>query len=795
MKKRLKMLSRYILLVLLFLELTSTAKGGAPGDLPALHCAARKGNTGIVELLLHNKTQQQVDQKDQEGSTSLHHAAYKGHVEIVELLLKRGADPNARTSNEECPLHLAVAKKEDNVAVINLLVQYKAELDSQENSLGSTPLHITAQFGRYKMCKRLLELGACPNCTSDRKLTPLHIACENKEAQICRLLLYGSDTCTEHENNLATSYEACESCRRIRELPRKIQVDAAEKNGKIPLHIACKVGSIEIVQLLLDRPENLKERVNARTNEGWTPLRYALFNNFDSKKTETATLLKLLLDKGAELNGDAAGTWNPLKKALKDENEEVIELLLKHGAETSIGEYTPLQYAVHVNNVSLLKKLLTFEKLRTDNRNRLLLHQAAGDPLCNRVPEDQYASLCKVLLDNNFNVHELSENNETPLHMACKAGNFAVAKLFVEEHRANVNVQDNQGNTPLHLACASLGNALRLVEFLVSHNADVKTRTHEGKTPLHSTCDSVEEKNGICRILLQKDPNLINELTNKQWSPLHFASSHGLYATCQLLIRSQANLEAKVDCDDLQKDKVEAEIEAEIERAGKEKPGNCPYILVVKRYRKTQRKIFIDIAELLLNCTPKSDLQNDKHSRYIPSVPQSLPNVLPELVLKKTIHASSSSDQSTELRDSSKDIQSEVDALLIRAIVLDDENAIKKWLACGANCKLRVTPNFYSLCFFAKHNVCCNATTILEAEASHSEERENNKNSRKLDATEQDIIDALFIQAVVQDNENDVRELLSKVNCNSVILPKNHNDLHVFALHNGCLKAAHAIEP
>ena len=58
--------------------------------------AAKKGDKGIVELLLQNDAD--VNAKDEYGSTALNSAAYVGDERIVELLLQNNANINYKRS-------------------------------------------------------------------------------------------------------------------------------------------------------------------------------------------------------------------------------------------------------------------------------------------------------------------------------------------------------------------------------------------------------------------------------------------------------------------------------------------------------------------------------------------------------------------------------------------------------------------------------------------------------------------------------------------------------------------------
>jgi ankyrin repeat protein len=101
-----------------------------------------------------------------------------------------------------------------------------------------------------------------------------------------------------------------------------------ERHRTTPLFIACQIGSLETVKLLL----SLGADVNARGYSGFTgddvtPLiDAAYFNNYDVVKT--------LLENGADVNAQDEYGWTPLRysfieKEKDDVNLKVTELLLK----------------------------------------------------------------------------------------------------------------------------------------------------------------------------------------------------------------------------------------------------------------------------------------------------------------------------------------------------------------------------------------------------------------------------------------------------------------------------------
>ncbi|KAH8283571.1 hypothetical protein KR018_006808 [Drosophila ironensis] len=88
------------------------------------------------------------------------------------------------------------------------------------------------------------------------------------------------------------------------------------------------------------------DTVNARDNDGYTPLHRAAYNNFQD-------LVKLLLQYHADPNARTNLGWTPLHSACKWNNADCAHLLLQFGADPnaeSEGQQTPLHITATVSN-------------------------------------------------------------------------------------------------------------------------------------------------------------------------------------------------------------------------------------------------------------------------------------------------------------------------------------------------------------------------------------------------------------------------------------------------------------
>lgn len=134
----------------------------AQGDgMTALHWAARRGQSELVEVLLYAGAK--LDAGTRIGRyTPLHIAAREGRTSVVRVLLEAGADPGVVTTNSGAtPLHLAARSGDQEI--VKLLIDQGAEVDATAGSWGQTPLTFAAALNRVGAIEVLLAAGADPN--------------------------------------------------------------------------------------------------------------------------------------------------------------------------------------------------------------------------------------------------------------------------------------------------------------------------------------------------------------------------------------------------------------------------------------------------------------------------------------------------------------------------------------------------------------------------------------------------------------------------------------------------------
>ncbi len=100
-----------------------------------------------------------------------------------------------------------------------------------------------AREGNVIPVQVLLKLATPVNCTDKNKWTPLHWAAHCGHVEVVKLLLGRPD----------------------------VEVNVADSDGARPLHLAAQHGHVEVVKLLLGKAG---VEVNAAANDGFMPLAY-----------------------------------------------------------------------------------------------------------------------------------------------------------------------------------------------------------------------------------------------------------------------------------------------------------------------------------------------------------------------------------------------------------------------------------------------------------------------------------------------------------------------------------------
>mgnify|MGYP001551172866 CR=1 FL=1 len=265
--------------------------GQRPRHLSAIHIACLKGNTAVLEYLVHlgmdpnmvnNKQDTPVlwaargnhldtvrkliqfgadlNHQNDKGSTPLYWAVRYGFVEMTELLLKEGkADVHQqRKLGLVSPIALAAAMGFTEIA--EKLLDAGADINLKITS-GYTPLHHAAAFGNVDTVELLIKRGANINMDNDAGDSPILLAAKENQMEVMEVLAaYGADLEDRNKDGKCMWDYAVESSdsdlliavAKCYRLANKIADNKLLlPKGKTPLHIAAISGDCDKLKDLI----------------------------------------------------------------------------------------------------------------------------------------------------------------------------------------------------------------------------------------------------------------------------------------------------------------------------------------------------------------------------------------------------------------------------------------------------------------------------------------------------------------------------------------------------------------
>jgi len=293
--------------------------------------------------------------------------------------------------------------------------------------------------------------------------------------------------------------------------------------GRSAIHVACMVGQVDVVEMLLQKGADL----NARSEYAdWVPLHYAAASGHEE-------VVKLLLscDKvEADLSDEDGQT--PLSLAVDAGHKEVVKLLLSRGdvnanSRDECGR-TPLSLASWRGDKKIVELLLDSSKVEPD-----LEGSSWGQTPLTCAAEAGQEAVVKMLLNRgDVNANSRDERGRTPLSGASRAGNEAVVKLLLDSGKIEVDSKDDYGETPL--SCAAAEGHEAVVKLLLSReDVDVNSRDERGRTPLSWASRAGNE--AVVKLLLASGKVELNSKDIFGQTPLSNAIEEGHGAVIELL--------------------------------------------------------------------------------------------------------------------------------------------------------------------------------------------------------------------------------------------------------------------
>ena len=175
--------------------------------------------SGVSDIL--DRDSELKNSRDVHFNTILHSAIISQNENMVRYLINEIHLPTDCTNvHRMTPLHYAVMSK--SIRMVRLLINCGAFIDPQDNS-GKTPLMMACQRGDANICQLLIDNDASMSIFDMSGSTALHFASMGRSNSCLRIIL------------------GCE----------KTNKDSVDFFNNTPLHLACMNGSTTMVRILL----------------------------------------------------------------------------------------------------------------------------------------------------------------------------------------------------------------------------------------------------------------------------------------------------------------------------------------------------------------------------------------------------------------------------------------------------------------------------------------------------------------------------------------------------------------
>ena len=407
------------------------------------------------------------------------------------------------------------------------------------NDRGQTLLHLAAKYNCSRALPMLLDAGLDPNRQDNEGETPLNTAVRRGHVDLALKLVSITDV------NLADSRE---------QIPLRRALDNLFQSNR-PL---CQMVQSEfyggkeicVQEKLVLALVNAGSNVNVRARGLKTPFRSVVQEGSNE-------MLEFFLEAGADINErNGFRGETPLHFAAKEGREDVVTLLLDHGADPTVKlnifgrrrtaaqvaeekGYTSIANTIarfspdnqqEQEEVVLASANLTSANIDTrDHRGRTALYRAAS-----RGDLEEMTSL----LNRGANPNIPDYGGRYPLTLAARKGKTEVVKILLGGG-ADPNLSDSSGRNALHMA--SDYNRADMIPFLFESGANpnaLRSRLSSEETPLMISVRRGNTEAALALINGGADPNFSDSSGN---NALHVASLHNQTDMIPLLLESGTN--------------------------------------------------------------------------------------------------------------------------------------------------------------------------------------------------------------------------------------------------------------
>lgn len=415
-------------------------------DYQSFFVLAAKNSLTIVTKLLEKGVD--VNKKDENGKSALIAAIEAGRDKTAARLINLGADTNI-----EGLLFLAIKNK--CTIVINLLFK-------RDVAIASNAAIVAAQYQYFKMAEKFLDMGVDINTKDQNGSTLLEkYLYHGRVSEAIKLVKRGASLDFELSDgrpllHFLIEWRYMDFLNLLLETNPKLESKYGEVE-QTPLIFAVCQGTIRIAEKLIKAGAN----VNAIDFYGNTALVYAL-------NKQDCVIANILIDAGA--NPDLYGKDSPLYLSIKNYNFDMARKMLKRGANANTRGYSPLLEAIKKDKPELVE-LLMKNGANPNDGNCMVQALKFRNP-------NRRVIVCMLFGANDINVNDTDKDGVTQLMLAAEGGLDYAVEEFIRRG-ADVNAVNFDGENALHRSFN-----LCVAEKLLEAGADPNKKDNNGMTPI-----------------------------------------------------------------------------------------------------------------------------------------------------------------------------------------------------------------------------------------------------------------------------------------------------------------------
>ena len=528
--------------VILFLELGANMSSCYRGDFVALNIACRYGHFDLVKLLISNGAKvnnfsshtgsalmaaceggrleivlhllhlgARVNDVGGSFGTALRAACFYGYISIINALILHGADINL---TDDCgSTALLVACSSRLLEVVRILIVRKADL-TKVDAFGNTALIIACGAGQNGLLKMLLKYEVDVNVAVDIpgfRGSLLGYACYKGSVDTVQLLVeHGALVDATDSRGDTVLMRLCRNGGRadIVQVLLTLHADVhkTDRRGLTPLMLACASGLCCLVAILLDGGSS----IDAVDDFGCSALFYAA----------TREVAELLVSRGAGVDVISKYRGSVLYAASVSDKWDIVELLLKRGADHLGNGVSILTWARRSHKLKVPELLLAREVVRqlssadiarlSENRSYpdITKIMAAKEPIvvdaykgdaasitygivCARISSGDIKSFRGVILKDFVSTTKFSwksQLDDNALFTAYKEGRVDVIELLLECGSAPTDASAFNTLCPTLLVEACIHGQFEVVKLLLEYGLRANGADQFGRSPLIAAC-------------------------------------------------------------------------------------------------------------------------------------------------------------------------------------------------------------------------------------------------------------------------------------------------------------------